>query len=223
MLSCAFDHEPVTLRPLPYCASFMSLSPSLPFGRPLSLGMTPVRASSLTFDSVYEMHFAFVWRTARRLGVAESDVSDIVQEVFLVVHRRLEEFEQRGSVKTWLFGILRRVVSDYRRTLRRKPSLVGKIEAIEPDAWKSGGNTPAENAEQNESMRLVTRLLEELDQDKREAFVLAELEEMTTAEVADALDLNPNTAASRIRAGRAAFEAALSRHEAATLHLEMAR
>ena len=201
----------------------MSLSPSLPFARSLSLGMTSARRETLTFDGVYEMHFAFVWRTARRLGVAESDVSDIVQEVFLVVHRRLEEFEQRGSVKTWLFGILRRVVSDYRRTLRRKPSLVGKVEAIEPDAWKSSGNTPAENAEQREAMRLVTRLLEELDADKREAFVLAELEEMTTAEVADALDLNPNTAASRIRAGRAAFEAALSRHEAVTLHLEMAR
>jgi RNA polymerase sigma-70 factor (ECF subfamily) len=201
----------------------MSLSPSLQLTRSLSLGMTSARVETLTFDGVYESHFAFVWRTARRLGVAESDVSDIVQEVFLVVHRRLEEFEQRGSVKTWLFGIMRRVVSDYRRTLRRKPSLVGKAEAIEPDAWKSGGNTPAENAEQNEAMRLVTRLLEELDDDKREAFVLAELEEMTTAEVALALDLNPNTAASRIRAGRAAFEAALGRHEAATLHMEMAR
>jgi RNA polymerase sigma-70 factor, ECF subfamily len=201
----------------------MSLSPSLQLTRSLSLGMTSARPETLSFDGVYESHFAFVWRTARRLGVAESDVSDIVQEVFLVVHRRLEEFEQRGSVKTWLFGILRRVVSDYRRTLRRKPSLVGKAEAIEPDAWKSGGNTPAENAEQNEAMRLVTRLLEELDDDKREAFVLAELEEMTTAEVALALDLNPNTAASRIRAGRVAFEAALGRHEAATLHLEMAR
>ena len=201
----------------------MSLSPSLQLTRSMSLGMTSARPEALTFDGVYESHFAFVWRTARRLGVAESDVSDIVQEVFLVVHRRLEEFEQRGSVKTWLFGILRRVVSDYRRTLRRKPSLVGKAEAIEPDAWKSGGNTPAENAEQSEAMRLVTQLLAELDEDKREAFVLAELEEMTTAEVAIALDLNPNTAASRIRAGRTAFEAALARHEAMTQHLEAAR
>jgi RNA polymerase sigma-70 factor, ECF subfamily len=201
----------------------MSFSQPLQLTRPLSLGMTSARKETLTFDGVYESHFAFVWRTARRLGVAESDVSDIVQEVFLVVHRRLGEFEQRGSVKTWLFGILRRVVSDYRRTLRRKPSLVGRAEAIEPDAWSCGRNTPAENAEQNEAMRLVTRLLEELDEDKREAFILAELEEMTTVEVADALELNPNTAASRIRAGRAAFEAALGRHEAATLHLEAAR
>ena len=201
----------------------MSFSQPLQLARPLSLGMTSVRKETLTFDGVYESHFAFVWRIARRLGVAESDVSDIVQEVFLVVHRRLGEFEQRGSVKTWLFGILRRVVSDYRRTLRRKPSLVGRTEAIEPDAWSCGRNTPAENAEQNEAMRLVTRLLEELDEDKREAFILAELEEMTTAEVADALELNPNTAASRIRAGRTAFEAALGRHEAATLHLEAAR
>jgi RNA polymerase sigma-70 factor, ECF subfamily len=222
-LNDGFDHESLELRPQNPCASFMSFSQPLQLTRPLSLGMTSARKETLTFDGVYESHFAFVWRTARRLGVAESDVSDIVQEVFLVVHRRLGEFEQRGSVKTWLFGILRRVVSDYRRTLRRKPSLVGRAEAIEPDAWSCGRNTPAENAEQNEAMRLVTRLLEELDEDKREAFILAELEEMTTVEVADALELNPNTAASRIRAGRAAFEAALGRHEAATLHLEAAR
>ncbi|MEO8875538.1 MAG: sigma-70 family RNA polymerase sigma factor [Polyangiaceae bacterium] len=198
----------------------MSLSPSLPFARPISVGISPARVDTLTFDGVYDAHFAFVWRTARRLGVAESDVSDIVQEVFLVVHRRLEAFEQRASVKTWLFGILRRVVSDYRRTQRRKPSLVGKSEAFEPDAFCSSTNTPADDAEQSEAMHLVTALLEELDDDKREAFVLSELEEMTTAEIADALELNPNTAASRIRAGRTAFEAALARHEAATQRRE---
>jgi len=198
----------------------MSLSPSLPFARSLAVGMSPARVDALTFDGVYDAHFAFVWRNARRLGVAESDVSDIVQEVFLVVHRRLETFEQRASLKTWLFGIMRRVVSDYRRTLRRKPSLVGKIEPFEPDAWTCGKNSPADDAEQNEAMRLVTQLLGELDDDKREAFVLSELEQMTTAEIAEALELNPNTAASRIRAGRMAFEAAHARYEAATQHRE---
>lgn len=197
----------------------MSFSPSLSLVRPFGARARTER-ETLTFDGVYEAHFAFVWRTARRLGVGESDVSDVAQEVFLVVHRRLESFEQRGSVKTWLYGILRRVVSDYRRTQRRKPSMVGRVEAVEPDAWPCGANDPAQDAEQREAMRLVSTLLDELDDDKREAFVLAELEGMTTTEIAEALDANPNTVASRIRAGRFAFEAALARHEAATERLE---
>lgn len=193
----------------------MSFTHSMPFARPLGVGIRS-DLEELTFDRVYDAHFAFVWRTARRLGVGESDVSDIAQEVFLVVHRRLDSFERRGAVKTWLYGILRRVVSDYRRTQRRKPSMVGRAEAIEPDAWSSTGKTPDQNAEEREAMVLVQKLLDELDDDKREAFVLAELEQMTTAEIAEALDLNPNTVASRIRAGRVAFEAALARHELKT-------
>ncbi|MGH7282481.1 MAG: RNA polymerase sigma factor [Polyangiaceae bacterium] len=193
----------------------MSFTHSMPFARPLEVGIRS-DLGELTFDRIYDAHFAFVWRTARRLGVGESDVSDVAQEVFLVVHRRLDSFEHRGAVKTWLYGILRRVVSDYRRTQRRKPSMLGRAEAFEPDAWSSSGKTPDQNAEEREAMMLVQKLLEELDDDKREAFVLAELEQMTTAEIADALDVNPNTVASRIRAGRACFEAALERHELRT-------
>jgi RNA polymerase sigma-70 factor (ECF subfamily) len=202
----------------------MSFTHSLPFARPLGVGIRSrldQDAEAMTFDGIYDAHFAFIWRTARRLGVSESDVSDVAQEVFLVVHRKLDSFERRGAVKTWLYGILRRVVSDYRRTQRRKPSMVGRAEAFEPDAWTSSNKTPDQNAEEREAMLLVQKLLGELDDDKREAFVLSELEQMTTAEIAEALDTNPNTVASRIRAGRAGFEAALERHEAQTRHEEM--
>src|SRR5262245_51753387 len=77
---------------------------------------------ALTLAEVYETQFDFVWRSARRLGVASLHVDDVVQEVFLVVFRRLAEFEGRSSLKTWLFGITRRVVRDHRRSARRKPA-----------------------------------------------------------------------------------------------------
>src|SRR5688500_19341104 len=75
-----------------------------------------------TFAEIYEASFDFVWRSARRLGVKETHVDDVVQEVFMVVHRRLAEFEGRSQLKTWLFGITRRVVGTYHRTARRKPT-----------------------------------------------------------------------------------------------------
>jgi RNA polymerase sigma-70 factor (ECF subfamily) len=83
-------------------------------------GLGPVGA--LSFALVYEQHFDFVWRSARRLGVAEASLDDVVQDVFVTVYRRLDAFEGRSSLKTWLFGIVRHTVRDLRRSARRKPT-----------------------------------------------------------------------------------------------------
>lgn len=163
---------------------------------------------TMRLDEIYEQHVDFVWRSARRMGVAEAAVDDVVQEVFLVAHRRLGDFEGRSSVKTWLFAILMRVVSDYRRTLRRKGGLAPLPETLACD------DCPAGQAEQREAARILHRLLESLDEDKRAVFVLAELEQMTAPEIADALGVNLNTVYSRLRAARRDFERALERYRA---------
>jgi RNA polymerase sigma-70 factor (ECF subfamily) len=164
------------------------------------------------FDALYREHFRFVWRTVRRLGLEGSAIDDVVQEVFLVVHRRLGAFEGRSSPKTWLYGIVRRVVSDHRRTLRRRPALApADAPAADVDAVACAEQGPEASAEQAERVRMLHRLLAELDDDKREVFVLAELEGLTIAEMAEALAVNPNTIASRLRAARREFEAALDR------------
>ena len=173
---------------------------------------TAETSCALTLAEVYETHFDFVWRSARRLGVASLHVDDVVQEVFLVVHRRLAEFEGRSSLKTWLFGITRRIVRDHRRSARRKPC--EPLGAIEPvDSTAQGADA---QLSQRQDTQLLHALLDELDEDKREAFVLAELEQMSGPEIADALDVNLNTVYARLRAARIAFEAAVARHQART-------
>ena len=157
----------------------------------------------------------FVWRTSLRLGADAAMLDDVVQEVFLVVHRRLSEFQWRSSIRTWLFGIVRRVVARARRTERRKPSHLGFETATDPDAFLTPSIGPHESAEQAEDLVLVQGLLDRLDEDKREAFVLAEFEQMTIAEIAEAVGANPNTVASRVRAARIAFDQGLSEWEAA--------
>lgn len=171
------------------------------------------------FEAVYEQLFDFVWRSARRLGVAEAAVDDVVQEVFLVVHRRLPEFEGRSSVKTWVFAIVLRVVSDWRRTQRRKGGLAS-LEQIAPegDIADERGTCPASALEQAEAVRLLHRLLDELDDDKRTVFVLAELEQTTAPEIAEALSIPLNTVYSRLRAARIEFDKALARHRAREAH-----
>ncbi len=170
-----------------------------------------LRPATPRFDDVYEQTFDFAWRSARRLGVGASAIDDVVQDAFVVVHRRLGEFEGRSSIKTWVFGILLRVVSDHRRTLRRKGGLA---ELPHEDLLPSTDEGPAESLEKAQAAALVNALLDELDDDKRAVFVLAELEEIPAPEIADVLGIPTNTVYSRLRAAREAFDKALARHRA---------
>jgi RNA polymerase sigma-70 factor (ECF subfamily) len=168
----------------------------------------PVGSRSLAFPDVYEEHFEFVFRSARRLGVDPSAVDDVVQETFLVAHRRLESFEGRSSPRTWLFGILRRVVKDHRRTIRRKNPDGAKDDRVDLETLRSREAGPHERAEEAEAVRILYTLLDTLDEDRREVFVLAELEEMRVPEIAEAIDVNVNTVYTRLRAARRLFEKA---------------
>ena len=121
----AFDHDPEPLlsqRMASDVAPVGQPSESLPPALP-----SPARVETtapVTFLDLYEAHLSFVWNGVRRLGVPESAIEDVVQEVFLVVHRKLGEFEGRSSMRTWLFGIALLVVRHYlgARSARRRGS-----------------------------------------------------------------------------------------------------
>jgi RNA polymerase sigma-70 factor (ECF subfamily) len=168
-----------------------------------------VRAPVMDFDSLYDAYFDFVWRSLRCLGVSPDSLDDGAQEVFLVVHRRLAEFEGRSSVKTWLFGIVVGVARNHRRRLRRK----GGLEPVRDDLRQMGPG-PEEALELHRALSHVERCLADLDDDKREVFVLAEIEGMTAPEIAEVVGAPVNTIYSRLRAARAQFDAAVTRLEA---------
>jgi RNA polymerase sigma-70 factor (ECF subfamily) len=172
-----------------------------------------VPSVALTLGDIYRTHFDFVWRSLRRMGVPPSSMDDAAQDVFLVVHRRLAGFERRSSVKTWLFGIAVRVAHDHRRSERRKADPVhheasSALDRL-PDSATPG---PMQRAEQNASIRLLEQLLSQLSPEKREVFLLAELEQMTAPEIGEALGIRLTTVHSRLRTARIEFEEALARH-----------
>jgi RNA polymerase sigma-70 factor (ECF subfamily) len=166
------------------------------------------------FLEVYDTHVEFVWRTARRLGVTIDAIDDVVQETFLVVHRHLDEL-RTGSLRGWIYGIAVRVVRNHRRSLRRKSPHLMHGEWSDPDelADRSAPETD-DRAKKAEVARLLHALLAGLDDDKREVFVLVELEQLTVPEAAAALGRNVNTISSRLRLARAEFEDAARRHRA---------
>ena len=176
--------------------------------RPLAAS-ADVREALPSFEALYEEHFDFVWRSLRRLGIPAAHIDDAVQDVFLVVHRRLGEFEGRSTVKTWLFGIALRVASVHRRSAARRPT--EPLTEEPADAAPAAAETLSEA---REAARLVHQLLDCLDEDRRAVFVLSELEQMTAPEISAALGVNLNTVYSRLRLARRDFDAALSRHRA---------
>jgi RNA polymerase sigma-70 factor (ECF subfamily) len=164
----------------------------------------PQRGVTDDFETLYETWFDFVWRSLRRLGVAESQIDDATQEVFLVVHRRLGDFEGRSSIKTWLFGIALRVASDVRRWNRRK----NQHDPLTDDEAVATTDDPHELTSRREAARAIERCLGAIPEERRAVFVMMELEEMTAPEVAEAMSIPLNTVYSRLRLARADFERA---------------
>ncbi len=170
-------------------------------------------AAALSFETVYEQHFAFVWRTMRYLGVPMDVLDDAVQEAFLVVHRRLGEFEGRASITTWLFSIAQNIARYQRRTLSRRARHVLAIGAGELDAFANGPGGPLDSAEARQAASLLSDLLDHVDQPKRAVFALVELEQMNVSQAAEVLGINANTAASRLRAARKELQRAIRRYK----------
>jgi RNA polymerase sigma-70 factor (ECF subfamily) len=166
------------------------------------------RAASASFDQLYREHSVFVWRNALRLGVPASSVEDVLQEVFIVVQRRMTDFDSRGAMRSWIFGILVNVVRHYRRTFQRKDAHCVPLEQEAPEerAYDPGAVSPCDQAEHAERVRLLETLLGQLDESKRTLLVLSELEGWTLREIAEHLGSNTNTVHSRLRAAKRAFD-----------------
>jgi RNA polymerase sigma-70 factor (ECF subfamily) len=108
-----------------------------------------------------------------------------------------------------------RVARDHRRTTRRKsPQARAGSDAIDPETLSANDASPQERAARTEAVHLLYGLLDELEDDRREVFVLAELEQMSAPEIAEALEMNVNTVYTRLRAARADFESGVARHRA---------
>jgi RNA polymerase sigma-70 factor (ECF subfamily) len=153
--------------------------------------------------TIFDEHARYVIRTLRHLGVAESDVDDVAQEVFVTVHRKLGEFEGRSKLRTWLYAICLRIASDHRRR-----AYVVRERATDSPPVDTGERTGQEPDTSLESRRFVQGLLAELDDDKRAVLVLYEIEGLTMREVAEVVGCPLQTAYSRLHAAREVLQAA---------------
>jgi RNA polymerase sigma-70 factor (ECF subfamily) len=189
-------------------------------------------AGSPSIQAVYEAHFHYVWRCLRGLGVSEHALDDAAHDVFLVVQRKLADFDgSEARLTTWLYEIALRVGRRYRaqsaKDARRSVSLVAPApDDAGADAPCAPRTEPVELAtsadtagacelERAERLALARRALEGLDADKREVFVLGCVEQRSAPEIAELTQVPLNTVYSRLRAARRLFAAEIARLEAA--------
>jgi RNA polymerase sigma-70 factor (ECF subfamily) len=153
--------------------------------------------ATVPLRAVFDQQAAFVCRTLRRHGVREADLDDMLQEVFLVVHRNLNEYVDRGRMRAWLYSICTRVAHGQRRKVVRRRE-APEIEDTERDV----APTQHQHVEDQQALRLGYQLLEALPPQEREVFVLYEVEDMTMSEIAQVMGCPLQTGYSRLNRAR---------------------
>lgn len=173
----------------------------------------PVAATDRALDlvGVYQEHGDFVWRSLQRMGVGEENLDDVFQEVFVVVHKRLHTFDGSSRMTTWLYGICLRVASAWRRRawFRREHPVDETPERVSQPG-RAGDDWMATQ----QAQRRVREVLDGMDVDKRAVFLMFEIEELSSEEIASLLGVPVGTVYSRLHNARKQFQEILSRHEA---------
>jgi RNA polymerase sigma-70 factor (ECF subfamily) len=152
---------------------------------------------------LFDAHFEFVWAVAKRLGTPASEVDDVCQEVFVVVFRKLADF-QHGKFTTWLYRIVANVVSDRHRRRRFREAMRSLAEAVLP-LRLAPAPTPEAALEQRDAQLAVDRVLERMAPKKREVFALYELESLSGEDIAERVGCKVETVWTRLHYARKDF------------------
>ena len=161
-------------------------------------GGRQVGTAAIGFEAVFRQHVTYVGRSLRYLGVAEGELEDACQEVFVVVSRRLPEFEGRAALTTWLYRICLRVAMAHRRKERGR-----REDPVANPPEQADATSPEDELERVLARDRLRAVLASLDEGQRAAFVLYEIEGLPMKQVADLLECPLQTAYSRLHAARA--------------------
>jgi RNA polymerase sigma-70 factor (ECF subfamily) len=167
-----------------------------------ALGVSPAARESREqrLRRMLDANLDFIGRTLRAYGVSEADVDDGVQQVCLVLVDKLDQIEPAAE-RTFVFRTAQRIASRSRRTRERRREVSDEDSGHPEDPLD-----PEQLADERRALDMLGRILESMEEELREVFVLHEVEDLTMAVIAQMLQIPPGTVASRLRRAREHFE-----------------
>jgi RNA polymerase sigma-70 factor (ECF subfamily) len=167
----------------------------------------------LSVAEVHARHGEFIWKTLYRMGVRAPHLEDVYQEVFLVVHRRIDSYAGHCAITTWLFEVCFRVAAGYRRRAHfRREQLVPDAASVAYVAAPTP--TPEREVEKRQAADRLRSILNTLNLEQRLVFTMFELEGLTCDQIGENIGVPVGTVYSRLHRARKAFLRALSRQRA---------
>jgi RNA polymerase sigma-70 factor (ECF subfamily) len=149
------------------------------------------------FHEIFKAELSYVWKTLKRLGIPDRDLEDVAHDVFVTVHRRLDEYDTARPLRPWLFGISFRTAWRYRELARNQREVIGDGMDVADET-----PTPEQQLVTHQARQLLNRALDTIDLDQRAAFVMHDIDGFSAPEIATALSIPLNTVYSRLRLAR---------------------
>jgi RNA polymerase sigma-70 factor (ECF subfamily) len=180
-----------------------------------SSGMSRAQARAdarVDFDIIYREHRGRVLATVRGVMGRSDEIDDVVQLVFIEIHRCLPKFEGRSKLSTWVYRIAVNVALQHLRKRKRKRWLMLGATGEEDGRYASGIN-PVRRYEDRELLEAVYVSVDKLSAKKRAVWVLHELQGLDPTEIGEALEIPMNTVRSRLLAARREMMADLARRQ----------
>jgi RNA polymerase sigma-70 factor (ECF subfamily) len=172
-----------------------------------AIPLSNVGATAVDVTAIHAAHADFVWSTLQRFGVRDADLEDALQEVFIVVHRRLDSYDGTSKITTWLYGIAMRVAAAFRRRAHvRRERAVEDVPEGDDESL-----SPEELASRQQARATLNEILDAMDLDRRAVFVMFEVEEMSCEEIAAIVGIPVGTVYSRLHKARKEFAAAVEK------------
>jgi len=156
------------------------------------------------FDALFDRYHVPVYNFARAMLGHRDGAEDVLQEVFLAVARAAKAYDPRGRFRSWLFRLARNHCLNRIQSERLRRRVIAE-SGLDLADTPSGEPSPGEQADRDERLARLRRLIGELPERQREAIALYAFEEMSYQEIADVLGIPLNTVRTLIHRARAAL------------------
>jgi len=170
----------------------------------------PLSRASIDFDTIYREQRQRVLATVRSVLGPSDEIEDVVQLVFIEVHRSLARFEGRAKLSTWVYRIAVNVALQHIRRKKRRRWLMLGITGEEVEGQRAGGR-PEVRIEDRQILERVYKAVDRLSEKKRIVWVLHELQGLSPAEISEVVEVPMNTVRSRLMAARKEVKSRLER------------